>query len=442
MTNVREIAYEALLQYDKGTAGNTLINDVLTKYSYLDKQDRSFLTRLIEGVMERRITIDYVLSLFSNTPVKKLKPPVRVLLRLGVYQILYMDVVPDSAAVNEMVKIAKKRGLHNLSGFINALLRNVSRQKEDIKWPCEKTEYPLYLSIWYSCPLWIVNELLADYGLEVCESVLNASISVRPITGRINITKTNADDVAKNNLGIVEKSELLPYAISLHNVDKITDIDDFREGKFTVQDISSMLVCHVAGIKSDDTVIDVCASPGGKSMHAADLAYEGQVYACDVSENKIERIEDNIRRCGFDNIRTFVKDATIREDDFAEKADVVIADVPCSGLGVMGRKNDIKYNLKEEELDGLVALQKKIINNAVSYVKKGGFFMFSTCTVRKQENYDNYNYIKDALGLKPVDFYDELPDRLKDETAKNGYLQLYSKDALTDGFFIAKFRKA
>ena len=441
VTNVREIAFEVLLQFDKGIAGNTLINDVLTKYSYLDKQDRSFLTRLIEGVIERSITIEYVLSLYSKTSVNKLKPPVRVLLKLGVYQIMYMDVVPDSAAVNEVVKIAKKRGLHNLSGFINGVLRNISRQKDNINWPDENKDLPMALSVKYSCPLWIVKELLADYTKERCESVLSASISVRPITGRVNITKASRDEIIANNCEIVDKNELLEYAIGLHNVDKIADINDFREGKFTIQDISSMLVCHVAGINSDDTIIDVCASPGGKSMHAADLANNGQVIACDVSDNKIERIEENINRCGFTNISTYVRDASVLESDFVDKADVVIADVPCSGLGVMGRKNDIKYNLKPDELPGLIKLQRDILRNVSNYVKKGGILMFSTCTVRKQENDDNFTFIKDELGLEPVGFYDELPQALKDDTAKDGYLQLYSKDGLTDGFFIAKFRK-
>lgn len=441
MTNVREIAFEALLQFDKGTAGNTLVNDVLTKYSYLEKKDRSFLARLIEGVMERGITLEYVISQFSKTKVNKLKTPIRVLLKMGIYQIMYMDQVPDSAAVNETVKIARKHGLHNLTGFLNGVLRNVSRQKDTILWPDENSDKACFLSVKYSCPRWIVDELLNDYGLEVCETLLNASISIRPITGRVNLSKSTIEELINNNPDNIVRSEILDNAVSLHNIDKVTELDDFMEGKFTIQDISSMLVCHVAGIKSTDKIIDVCASPGGKSMHAADIAVDGEVIACDVSENKIERINENINRCGFTNIKTICADATARNDDFINYADVVIADVPCSGLGVMGRKNDIKYNLKMEELDGLVKLQRSILKNVSTYLKEGGIFMYSTCTVRKTENDLNYDFIKNELGFEPVDFYDELPKVLRDDSAKAGYLQLYSKDGLTDGFFIAKFRK-
>lgn len=441
MTNVREIAYEALLTVEKGTRSNSLTKEILDKYSYLDKRDRSFLARLIEGTIERQITIDYVLDLYSKVKVRKMKPPVRILMRMGVYQLMYMDSVPESAAVNETVKIAKKHGLHNLTGFMNGVLRNIARNKVNIEFPTEDSDRIKYLSIKYSCPEWIVNRLVCEQGYENAKTVLDNSISVRNITGRVNISKCSAEEVIGRNGDNIVKSPVLPNAICLHNIDNINDIDDFIKGYFTIQDISSMLVCQLAGIEDTDIVIDVCAAPGGKSLHAADIATNGKVISCDISEDKISKIRENVDRCRFENIDTYIKDATVLENDFIDKADVVIADVPCSGLGVMGRKNDIKYNLDENQIDELCSLSRLILQNASQYVKVGGILMFSTCTVSKLENQGGYEYIRNELGLEPVSFYDDLPEQLQDDSAKEGYLQLYGKDGISDGFFISKFKR-
>lgn len=446
MTNVREIAYEMLLAFDKGEAGNNFVGDVLDKYSYLNKQDRSFITRLYEGTLERMLTIDYVLNEFSKVPVRKMKPPVRSLLRMGAYQLLYMDHVPESAAVNETVKIAKKRGLHNLSGFINGVLRNVARNADNIKYPDRDKNIIEYLSVKYSCPQWIAELLVKQQGAEKAEIVLDNSVSVRPITVRVNKSRANIDDIIAGNTSANEEeyrlipSKVLDEGLIIDNVDRVSDVNEVNLGFATVQDLSSMLVCHVAGIKETDRVIDVCASPGGKTLHAADLVTKGHVVSCDVSEDKIRRIEENVSRCHFENVTARCLDATVRCDELIGSADVLIADVPCSGLGVMGRKNDIKYRLAKEQLPALVNLQRSIIDNVVDYVRPGGTMMFSTCTINVQENNENVDYII-KKGFEPVDFYDELPEKLKDESAHDGFLQLYGKDHLTDGFFIAKFRK-
>lgn len=441
MTNVREIAFDTLLMYERGEQDKDLLGKVLDKYSFLEKQERSFLTRLYEGSLERKITIDYILSLYSKVPVNKMKLPVRILLRMGVYQIMYMDSVPDSAACNETVKLARKRSLSNLSGFINGVLRNVARSKNEIKYPDINDNEVRYLSIMYSCPEWIAGLLCKEQGIEGAISVLENSVRIRPITGRVNISKCTPQIFFETNSEFAYESKLLPYALGLHNIDKISDLPSFVSGDFTIQDIASMLVVHVSGIKKTDTVIDVCASPGGKSLHAADLAVEGQVISCDISDSKLIRIEENVNRCGFENISLKCADARVRDEELIGKADLLIADVPCSGLGVMGRKNDIKYNLKEEQMAELPVLQRQIIDNIVDYLKPGGTLMYSTCTVHKAENVDNYRYIIEKKGLEAVGFYDELPVALRDETAKEGYLQLLGKDGLTDGFFIAKFRK-
>ncbi len=437
MTDVRTIAYEALLDVENGrTLSNT--KEVLDKYSYLERNDRGFLKRLIEGVIERRITIDYVLDLYSRVPVSKMKKQIRTLLRMGTYQLLYTDV-SDHAAVNETVRLARMKGFDRLSGFVNGVLRTIIRNRDSIPWPDENADVVRYMSVRYSCPEWIVNKLVNEQGRDNAETLLELSVSIRPVTARVNLSRSDVTDAAARSGGRI--SDICGCAIVLDDIDNIRDIPAFADGSICIQDISSMLVGMVAGVKENDTVLDVCASPGGKSLHAADLAAGGIVTALDVSERKIARIRENIDRCGFSNIETAVADATVYNERYEEYADIVIADVPCSGLGVMGRKNDSKYNISEESIDELVKLQRKILDNAARYVKRGGILMFSTCTCSLPENQGNMSYLTEKCRLTPVDFYDLLPDRLKDTTARDGYIQLYGKDKLTDGFFIGKLVK-
>lgn len=439
MTDIRRIAYEALLLAEDDKSIRTLSKDVLDKYSYLSKTDRSFIKRLIEGTIERRITLDHVLDLYSKVPSRKMKKQIRTLLRMGTYQLLYMDGVTDFAAVDETVKITKKTGLYNLSGFVNGVLRSISANKDNITFPDPDKEPVRFLSIKYSCPEWIVRKLINEQGRENAETILALSVSTRPVTARINTSRASVEEVGKLCPGKI--SDIYDKAIVLDDYDNISSISAFSEGLICIQDISSMIAVAVAGIKQGDTVLDLCAAPGGKSLAAADLATAGTVYSFDVSEDKIEKIRENIKRCRFTNIETAVADATVFLEDREESADVVIADVPCSGLGVMGRKNDIKYNVTKESIDELVVLQKKILANAAKYVKKGGTLLFSTCTCSASENEDNVEFLIDECKLAPCDFYEDLPKALQDDTARRGYVQLYGRDSLTDGFFIAKFTK-
>ena len=439
MTDVRRIAYDALCRTEDGTYTGNVTKDVLDKYSYLDREDKAFLKRLIEGTVERKITLDYVLDMFSKVPSSKMKKGVRVILRMGTYQLLYMDGVSDYAAVNETVGLIKKTGLRNLSGFVNGVLRSVSKNIANINWPDEADDPAYYMSVMYSCPYWITQKLLAEQGYDAAKTLLELSVSVRPVTARINTSKTSAEDVLA--MSKLTASDVYDKAVVLNDPDDIASMKAFSEGLICIQDISSMLVCEVAGIKNDDTVLDLCASPGGKSMHAADIAVNGEVISCDVSEQKIERIEENIQRCGFTNVKTRVMDATVYDESLEGLADIVIADVPCSGLGVMGRKNDIKYNITPQSVEELISLQKSILKNAVAYVKPGGTLMFSTCTCSDGENMGNVRFLTGECALTPEGFYDELPEAFKCETARDGYMQLVGAGKLTDGFFIGKFRK-
>ncbi len=439
MTDVRRIVYEALLMAEDKKMTDSISKEVLDKYSYLGGSDRNFIKRLTEGVFERRITIDYIIDANSSTRTAKMKKQIRTLIRMGTYQIVYMDGVADHAAVNETVKLSRKIGFSQLSGFVNGVLRSIAKNKDDIKWPDRDKDVVSFLSVVYSCPDWIVKKLVKEAGEENATDLLKLSVSTRPVTARVNLSKGNVDEVLCE--GYAERSDLIDSAVILRDYDNIKDIGSFSNGLICIQDISSMLVCIAAGIKSTDMVLDLCAAPGGKSLHAADLAFEGRIISCDVSEKKTARITENAKRCHFENISVMTADATVYDDSFEEIADVVIADVPCSGLGVMGRKNDIKFNLSEDSLETLMPLQRSILSNAARYVKPGGTLMFSTCTCSKEENAGNFRFLKDECGLTPVDFYGLLPERLRDETAKEGYIQLYGKDDLTDGFFIGKFTK-
>lgn len=438
LADIRKIAFETLLLAEDTGAGS-LTKDVLDKYSYLERSDRAFLKRLIETVTERRITIDYVLGAFSSVPVPKMKKQVRTLLRMGVCQIMFMDGVPDHAAVDETVKIIKKTPMRSLAGFVNGVLRSVLRGRDEIVWPARDKDMTRYLSVMYSCPEWLVNKLVTEQGEENAETVLRLSLSVRPVTARVNLSKASVDDVITDER--IERSGICPVAVTLSDYDNITNIPAFAEGKICIQDISSMLVGLVSGIRPDDTVLDLCAAPGGKSLHAADLAPNGRIISVDVSEKKVSAIEENIRRCGFDNIKTVIGDSAVLDEDLSGIADVVIADVPCSGIGVIGRKNDIKYNISERSIEDLVVLQRRILENAVKYLKSGGTLIFSTCTCSLPENQGNFEMLSRDFGLTPVGFYDDLPDAFKCEGAKEGFLQLYGKDASSDGFFIGKLRK-
>lgn len=446
MTDVRLIVYDTLLEAEKseGPKGD-IFKDTLTKYAYLDKQQRAFIHCMLNGVSERCITLDYVIDSVSSTPVSKMKKPVKILLRMGAYQILYMDGVPDRAACNETVALAKKKHLGNLSGFINGVLRSISRLEGNISYPKRDDDLAKYLSVYYSMPELIVDRISTDYGYEMCEQILKNCLEVSPVYARVNVSRVSADELIErlNGYQDVQVTKVPGMnAFKFEKMDSLSDIAEFTDGLFSIQDVSSQLVCSVAGIKNGDIVIDTCASPGGKSLNAADLLNgSGKVISCDVSQEKITRIDENILRCHFDNIETVVADATEYNKEFDSFADVVICDVPCSGLGVMGRKNDIRYSITEEGLESLCTLQRRILDNAVKYVKPGGTFMYSTCTILKGENTENCRYIIDKLGLSPVAIDESLIPFDECETLKDGYIQLLPGQYDTDGFFLAKFRR-
>lgn len=427
--NTREIVLDMLLAIERGDDySHKLMKAVLDKYDYLEAQEKAFMKRLAEGTIEQQLKLDYVLDQFSSVPVKKMKPLIRCLMRMSVYQILYMDSVPDSAVCNEAVKLASKRKFQNLKGFVNGVLRNIARNKEQIKWPDQAKEPDLWLSIRYSMPLWLVQLWQTQYGRERTLKMLEAIEKVHPVCIRF---RTTLDKSARlgyiaqmEKLGVkVTPSPVLDYAYLLEKTEGIAALPGYEEGAFTVQDVSSMLAVEEAGIRNTDFVMDICAAPGGKSLLAAEKAKK--VLSRDVSEGKLALIEENAARMQADNISVEQWDASVTDTQYIEAADVVLMDVPCSGLGVMGKKRDIKYHVTPEGLKEITELQRKIVAASWQYVKPGGVLLYSTCTVRREENEEMCAWI-----------CREFPFTM--ESCR----QLFPGEDDCDGFFFARLRRA
>ena len=444
--NTREMVLEILLQIDEeGEHSHIAIRNALSKYQFLPKQERAFVTRVCEGTLEYRILIDYIIDSFSKITVDKMKPPIREILRSAVYQLKFMDRVPDSAVCNEAVKLAQRKGFYNLKPFVNGVLRTISREKDHIAYPPREKDLVRCLSVRYSMPEHLVMRWLADYGEETTEKMLVDFLEEKPLTVRCR-TYLNSVDAICDSLraqGVkVEDAPYLPYAKRISEFNHILALDAFIQGKILVQDVSSMLVAEIADPKRTDYVIDLCAAPGGKSLHVGDkMEGYGTVDARDVSQYKVELIEENIRRTGIINVQTHVKDATVFDVDSECQADIVLADVPCSGYGVIGKKPEIKYRSTAQKPEELVVLQRNILDKAAEYVKPRGVLIFSTCTIAREENEENMMWFMNnhPFKLESIDPY--IPDELKSETTALGYLQLLPGVHGTDGFFIARFRR-
>lgn len=393
--DARDVALSVLMDVECNHAfSNRAIGTALKKNQFSDKAERAFLTRLTEGTIEYRIKLDYVINQFSKTKIQKCKPLIACLLRMGCYQILYMDSVPDSAACNESVKLAKKHGFSGLSGFVNGVLRAVVRNKNEIVYPDMEKQPVLARSILYSTPEWLVKKLLSDYG-EQADTILGASFEDRMTSIRLNhvCIEKNGDteesylDKLKQAGIHVQSGYYDPDARLISGYDFIHKIPGYRQGCFTVQDESSMAAVRAAAIKLGDFVMDVCAAPGGKTTAAAGYAgVTGRVLSMDIAEDKLEKIAENVSRQQLENVEIRCHDAREFEAEYAETADVVIADVLCSGLGILGRKNDIKYRVTEEQIKEIIGIQRQILETVSGYVKPGGTLLYSTCTINPDEN--------------------------------------------------------
>lgn len=430
--NTRELILGILMEVTREeTYSHLVIRAVLEKYQYLDKRERAFITRVAEGTIQHMIELDYIINQFSKVKVNKMKPVIRNILRMSVYQLKYMDSVPASAACNEAVKLARKKGFSSLSGFVNGVLRNISRNLESITYPDEQAAPVTAMSVRYSMPEWIVEQWLREYGAEKTKAILRAFLVETPITIRTDLSKITPEELRERLIseGVTvepldaEKYPGLSYAFAISDFDYLNGLSSFREGLFYVQDISSMMVAEYAAPKVEDYCIDVCAAPGGKSIHLAEkLAGTGHVEARDLTGYKVGLIQENIDRHQLGNITAKLADATVFDEASVGQADILIADLPCSGLGILRKKTDIKYRMSSKQQEELVTLQRRILDTVHAYVKPGGTLIYSTCTIHRGENEDNVAW-----------FVDKYPQFQVIETK-----QMFPEETLGDGFFIAK----
>ena len=400
MPNPRKLAVSALVKIERDNAYSNLTLNSFLKDFDLSKEDKALFSALVYGVLDRKITIDYVLSKFMKTPLKKTAPFTLNVLRVGLYQIMYMDKIPESAAVNESVKIIKSSKENRNAGFVNAVLRSVIRNPLELP----NGDSPKDLSIKYSCPEWIVKGFLDDYGIENTVKLLEESLEAPPVTLRVNTVKISLEELIEKlckmginaSLGEVENSV---------NVQKGMDISSnelYKQGFFYAQDMASQKAVSVLAPKPNSRVLDLCAAPGGKSFTMAGfMQNKGEIISCDLYESRVRLIEKSAKRLGLDIIKATLQDATVYNENLGE-FDYILCDVPCSGLGVIRRKPELKYK-SVTEFSELENIQYSILCNAVKYLKKGGKILYSTCTLRRNENENLViRFQKEYNGLQTV----------------------------------------
>lgn len=444
--NAREAALKVLVDTEeKGAYSNIALNKLLNGAD-LNPMDKGLVTELVYGTLKNKTLIDYYIASFSKVKLKKISFWILNILRIGIYQLLYSDKIPVSAACNESVKLAKKYGHSASSGFVNAILRNIARAGQDIKLPDRDKDIELYLSVKYSHPKWMVELFLKEHGAEFTEQLLLANNEVPKLSVRTNTLKVNRNsviDILKNEGARAEASTISSLGVVVEGLASPANSKAFEKGFFQVQDESSMLVASVLSPKKGDFVIDVCSAPGGKTTHIAQLMNnEGRILAFDIHPHKLELVQENAQRLGINIIETCKQDASIKLTDYVEKADCVLVDAPCSGLGIIRRKPDIKWTRTLEDIESLKKIQRDILRVCSSYVKPQGTLVYSTCTILKDEN---DNTINDFLSqnqdfcIENIEAYLEEP--LKKYVDTRGYLQLYPNVQGTDGFFICRMKR-
>ena len=441
--NPREIAAEALMEIMTEEAYNNMtLRRLLRQNGAMPRQDRAFVTEVVNGTLRNLIYIDHVLNTFSKTKTEKMKPWLLAVMRSAVYQMYFMDV-PDSAACNEAVKLAGVRGYASLKGFVNGVLRTAAKKKNEVPMPEKGTAE--YLSVAYSHPLWLVKMWVAYYGYEDAEKICIFDNEAPDVTIRVNTLKTNKAELKEmlEEAGVaVKDGQVSENALHLTKTADLSRLEAFKEGLFHVQDESSQLAVKILDPQRGESIMDMCAAPGGKSFTAAEqMENKGNLISCDIYEHKIELMEEGAERLGISMMECKVKDAAEKEEEH-ELFDRILVDAPCSGLGLMRKKPDIRLKKDGNEIDSLTGIQKEILENAAGYVKPGGVLVYSTCTLCRKENEKNLEwFLKNHPEFEAEDITSFLPADWKVETAEKGYITLLPHKTGTDGFFISRMRR-
>ena len=441
MANVRNIAYHVLYRVLYEDAYSAIAINSAVREEKLSGVDVSFLSALVYGVLERKLTLEYIIRQYSSIRIKKIEKGTLIVLYLGMYQLIYMDKVPDSAAVNESVKLCKQLRLYKSAGFVNAILRNFVRADKAYRLP-DRQNIVKYLSVVYSCPESMVTELIATYGEDLTEKALQGILGRPPITVRVNTLKTDKATLRaaleKQNV-IVNDISFLENSLNLSATGSLEKIPEFQQGHFFVEDAASQLCAEILGAQPGETIADVCAAPGGKSLYSAiRMENRGVIHAYDIHEHKIKLMEENADRLGVSIMQPAIRDATSNQK--LPVCDRILCDVPCSGWGILRRKPEIRYKT-DTNIDILPNLQYSILCMSVENLPSDGVLVYSTCTLRKAENHDIIRRFleehPDFVGV-PID----LPDGIDHTIEEEPYcLTLLPGVYDTDGFFIAKLRR-
>lgn len=432
--NVRDLVYRSLIAIEKeGKYSNLELSAVIEKKG-LEGKDRSLFTALLYGVVERKITLDYFIEHYTKKTVQRLDLSVVTLLRMGIYQILYLEKIPDSAAVNETVKLGQ-RYASRAKGFLNGVLRSICREKDSLPYPDREKDPIEWLSVYYGVQKWICESFCLDYPTQA-EGILASLSEPSTVTLRVNTLKTDRQTLLSEYPDLLAPCEWSPYALRMTVAFPLSEFAPLHDGRCYVQDEASQIAGMVLNPESGDLIMDVCAAPGGKSFFAAiSTGDTGRLISMDLHESKLSLIKSGAECLGIRNIEVIPNDSTIALPDYIGKADRVICDVPCSGLGVLAKKGDIR-NKNQKTLDKLTFMQYNILVSSSRYLKSGGSLVYSTCTLRKAENEQTVEHF-----LQKNPDFESVPFSVGSLSAPNGTLTLFPQIHHTDGFFVAQIRK-
>jgi 16S rRNA (cytosine967-C5)-methyltransferase len=427
----------------EGVYSNIALKEELDKEG-LERLDKALVTEIVNGTLRNLARIDWIMSLFIKT--KRMEPWIEDIIRCGIYQIMFLDRVPDSAICNESAELSRKYGHEGTVKFVNGVLRNISRSKEKLEYPDKSKNIALFLSVFYSHPEWMVRKWIKDYGVEFTESLLKANNEKPSFTIRCNRLRINKKELMAVLLeeGIeCADGSYNEEAIHIKRTSSIEDKESFKKGYYQVQDESSMLVAHIVDPKPEDRILDMCSAPGGKTTHMAELMENrGEILARDIHRHKLRLVEQNCVRLGVSIVRTELHDAMVLDGDSINKFDKVLLDAPCSGLGVLRRKPDLRWKKEPESFRDLAEMQKMMLKMASGYVKPGGKLIYSTCTLNKTENFEVVrNFLSNNSQFRLESIIGQVPKKLKHESACEGYMELYPNVHGTDGFFVAKMER-
>lgn len=414
---------------DEVLNSNKKSNDQINKYANY-ANNLSFLTKIVYGVLENKIYLDYMIRKLSSVRLKKIHKKTLIILEIGFYDIHFLNT-KDYAIVNELVELTKEINPRS-AGFVNAILRNFIRDEKEIA-KIKESDDLKSLSIRYSMPEEITNYIFENYGLEYTKNFLRYVNSEQLISIRVNNLKTNVSDLKKfleAKSFIVKESNISKNALIILNPSGLANSKEFKEGLFTIQQEASMKAIEVLDPKENSNILDICAAPGTKTSYIGEYVNnKSNILANDLLADKLSLIKENIDRLSLKNIELTSFDASIYQEKLKEKFDYILVDAPCSGLGVIGRKPEIRYNRTIEDIKNLSLLQRQILENSILYLKRGGYILYSTCTIGNIENIENFNYLKNKENIEVVPI-----DGKK-------YLEFTNFIDHTDGFFISKFKK-